>query len=56
MATRSKPTKAHHVQQAIMYPLDWVEERSGLIGGVKYFLFRKVRVTSTGSRRSGRRR
>src|SRR4051794_4415741 len=26
----------------VMYPLDWLEERSGLIGGVKYFLFRKV--------------
>ena len=25
-----------------MYPLDWLEERSGLVGGVKYFLFRKV--------------
>ena len=24
------------------YPLDWLEERSGLVGGVKYFLFRKV--------------
>jgi quinol-cytochrome oxidoreductase complex cytochrome b subunit len=24
------------------YPLDWVEERSGLIGGLRYFLFRKV--------------
>jgi quinol-cytochrome oxidoreductase complex cytochrome b subunit len=24
------------------YPLDWLEERSGLIGGVRYFLFRKV--------------
>ena len=23
-------------------PLDWLEERSGLVGGVKYFLFRKV--------------
>jgi menaquinol-cytochrome c reductase cytochrome b subunit len=23
-------------------PLDWIEERSGLVGGVKYFLFRKV--------------
>jgi len=23
-------------------PMDWLEERSGLIGGVKYFLFRKV--------------
>jgi quinol---cytochrome c reductase cytochrome b subunit, bacillus type len=26
----------------VNYPLDWLEERSGLVGGVKYFLFRKV--------------
>ena len=25
-----------------MYPLDWLEERSGIVGGIKYFLFRKV--------------
>jgi len=25
-----------------MIPVDWLEERSGLIGGLKYFLFRKV--------------
>ena len=25
-----------------MYPVDWLEERSGLIGGARYFLFRKV--------------
>ncbi len=25
-----------------LYPLDWVEERSGLVGAIKYFLFRKV--------------
>ena len=42
MATSSKPTKGSHLQQAITYPLDWVEERSGIVGGVKYFLFRKV--------------
>ena len=30
------------MQAAITYPLDWLEERSGLIGGVRYFLFRKV--------------
>jgi menaquinol-cytochrome c reductase cytochrome b subunit len=23
-------------------PLDWLDERSGLVGGIKYFLFRKV--------------
>jgi quinol-cytochrome oxidoreductase complex cytochrome b subunit len=27
---------------AVNYPLDWLEERSGLVGGVRYFLFRKV--------------
>jgi quinol-cytochrome oxidoreductase complex cytochrome b subunit len=27
---------------AVEYPLDWLEERSGLVGGVRYFLFRKV--------------
>jgi quinol-cytochrome oxidoreductase complex cytochrome b subunit len=27
---------------AAMYPLDWLEERSGLVGGVKYFLFLNV--------------
>jgi len=25
-----------------MAPIDWLEERSGLVGAVKYFLFRKV--------------
>ena len=39
-----------------LYPLDWLEERSGLVGGVKYFLFRKVPRDTTGSTRSARRR
>ena len=43
---RRKPTRAEirrqRMQQAIDFPLDWLEERSGLVGGVKYFLFRKV--------------
>ena len=25
-----------------MYPVDWLEERSGLVGAIRYFLFRKV--------------
>ena len=37
-ATRRRPT----LIQVANYPLDWLEERSGLVGGVKYFLFRKV--------------
>ena len=48
MATtyRRKPTKAEirrqQMEELVMFPIDWLEERSGLIGGVKYFLFRNV--------------
>jgi quinol---cytochrome c reductase cytochrome b subunit, bacillus type len=37
-----KPAKRRKLESAVMYPLDWLEERSGLVGGVRYFLFRKV--------------
>jgi menaquinol-cytochrome c reductase cytochrome b subunit len=44
--TRRQPTRAElrrqRMQTAVTYPLDWLEERSGLVGGVRYFLFRKV--------------
>src|SRR5438309_9526225 len=30
------------MQAAIDFSIDWVEERSGLVGGLRYFLFRKV--------------
>src|SRR5437870_13858401 len=46
MATRRPPTKAQmrraQLEAAINYPIDWLEDRSGLIGGIRYFLFRKV--------------
>src|SRR3954447_20981710 len=46
MATRRPPTRAQvrreRLAAAVTYPLDWLEERSGLIGGIRYFLFRKV--------------
>src|SRR3954451_313046 len=46
MVTRRPPTRTQirkeRVQQAVNFPLDWLEERSGLVGGVRYFLFRKV--------------
>ena len=35
-------TRKKQIQAAVNYPIDWLEERSGLIGGLKYFLFRKV--------------
>jgi quinol-cytochrome oxidoreductase complex cytochrome b subunit len=37
-----KPAKRRKIESAVMYPLDWLEERSGIIGGIRYFLFRKV--------------
>ncbi len=44
MATRSsaKAQRNAQLRAAALYPLDWLEERSGLVGGVRYFLFRKV--------------
>jgi menaquinol-cytochrome c reductase cytochrome b subunit len=38
----AKSARRAKLDQAVLYPLDWVEERTGLVGGVKYFLFRKV--------------
>ena len=46
MVTRRPKSKGQvrreQVLAAVNYPLDWLEERSGLVGGVKYFLFRNV--------------
>src|SRR5436189_1105583 len=42
MAARPKSARRKQMEAAVVYPLDWLEERSGLVGGVKYFLFRKV--------------
>jgi quinol-cytochrome oxidoreductase complex cytochrome b subunit len=43
VATRTrKSARRQQIETAINYPIDWLEERSGLIGGIKYFLFRKV--------------
>ena len=45
VTTPRRPRKSARRQQlkaAITYPLDWLEERSGLVGGIRYFLFRKV--------------
>src|ERR671931_663434 len=35
-------SRKEEMMRAAQYPIDWLEERSGLVGGVKYFLFRKV--------------
>ena len=42
MATAPTKKKQGTLVQVATYPIDWLEERSGLVGGIKYFLFRKV--------------
>ncbi|MDQ2982302.1 MAG: hypothetical protein M3R70_00035, partial [Actinomycetota bacterium] len=43
MATHNKKSaRRRQLEAAVNYPIDWLEERSGLVGGLKYFLFRKV--------------
>src|SRR5438045_1510406 len=37
-----KQNRREDMMRVAQYPLDWLEERSGLIGGLRYFLFRKV--------------
>jgi len=37
-----KHKRRQRLEQAILVPLDWVEERSGLVGYTKWFLFRRV--------------
>ncbi len=42
VATRKKSPRRAQLEALVLYPLDWLEERSGLVGATKYFLFRKV--------------
>lgn len=37
-----KSARRQQLESAALVPLDWVEERSGLVGYTKWFLFRKV--------------
>jgi quinol---cytochrome c reductase cytochrome b subunit, bacillus type len=38
----AKTARRKQLEAVALYPLDWVEERSGLVGYTKWFLFRKV--------------
>jgi menaquinol-cytochrome c reductase cytochrome b subunit len=40
--SRRKRKLTDRIIALVMIPLNWLEERSGLVGAVKYFLFRKV--------------
>jgi menaquinol-cytochrome c reductase cytochrome b subunit len=39
---RTKSPRRKQMEHLVLAPLNWLEERSGLVGAVKYFLFRKV--------------
>ncbi|MGH3093137.1 MAG: DUF4405 domain-containing protein, partial [Gaiellaceae bacterium] len=39
---RLKSKRRQQLEQAVLVPVDWLEERSGLVGATKYFLFRRV--------------
>ena len=38
----AKSARRRQLEAVALYPVDWVEERSGLVGYTKWFLFRKV--------------
>ncbi|HEY8193362.1 MAG TPA: cytochrome b N-terminal domain-containing protein [Gaiellaceae bacterium] len=40
--SRRRKRRMDAVIDLVNIPLNWLEERSGLVGGIKYFLFRKV--------------
>ncbi len=39
---RRKSKRQQQLEALVLAPVDWLEERSGLIGGLRYFLFRHV--------------
>lgn len=39
---RKKSKRQVKLEQVLLAPVDWLEERSGLVGGARYFLLRKV--------------
>ncbi len=39
---RKKSARRQQIEHVLLTPVNWLEERSGLVGGVRYFLFRNV--------------
>ena len=42
MAVASRRRQPSRLQRIAAYPIDWLEERSGLIGATRWFMYRKV--------------
>lgn len=41
MSARKSP-RQQQLEAALLYPVDWLDERTGLLGGLRFFLFRNV--------------
>ncbi len=41
-APTRKSARRQRLEAAATYPMDWLEERSGIVGAIRYFLFRNV--------------
>ncbi|MGH3011757.1 MAG: cytochrome b [Gaiellaceae bacterium] len=39
---RAKSKRRQQLEHLLFVPIDWLEERSGYVGAIKYFLFRRV--------------
>jgi menaquinol-cytochrome c reductase cytochrome b subunit len=39
---RAKSKRKQQLEHALLVPMDWLEERSGFVGAIRYFLFRRV--------------
>jgi quinol-cytochrome oxidoreductase complex cytochrome b subunit len=46
LAPRTKSKRRRQMEAMLLAPVDWLEERSGLVGALRYFLFRKVPAES----------
>ena len=42
VAAPKKSARRQQIEGVLLAPVDWLEERSGIVGGVRYFLFRHV--------------
>ena len=42
MAARARSARQQQIEQLLLAPINWIEERSGLVSATKWFLFRKV--------------
>jgi quinol-cytochrome oxidoreductase complex cytochrome b subunit len=42
VAAPKKSARRQQIEGVLLTPVDWLEERSGIVGGIRYFLFRHI--------------